>query len=123
MRFSWVRSTVVLVAAVLLGESSFIQQARAQTQQPGEFSGGPAKAAAQTSFLGVAVTDIDPDRVSRLKMKEERGIEVTHVAEASPADKAGIQPGDVLLTYNGENILGIQQFVRLVQETPIGRKV
>ncbi len=79
--------------------------------------------AAQTSFLGVAVTDIDPDRVSRLKLKEERGIEVTHVAEGSPADKAGIEPGDVLLTYNGENILSSQQFVRLVQETPVGRKV
>jgi serine protease Do len=56
-------------------------------------------------------------------MNEERGIEVTHVAEGSPADKAGIAPGDVLLSYNGENILSSQQFVRLVQETPVGRKV
>jgi serine protease Do len=122
MRFDWIRITVVLVAAVVLGESSFVGAARAQTQNPGElFQGG--KSGAQTSFLGVAVTDIDPDRVSRLKLHEERGIEVTHVAEGSPADKAGIAPGDVLLSYNGENILSSQQFVRLVQETPIGRKV
>jgi serine protease Do len=123
MRFSRVRITVALGAAILLGESSFVPPARAQVQLPGEFAGGPAKPAAQTSFLGVAVTDIDPDRVGRLKLKEERGIEVTHVAEGSPADKAGIAPGDVLLSYNGENILSSQQFVRLVQETPVGRKV
>ena len=123
MRFTWVRTTVALVAAILLGEASFVPPARAQAQLPGEFFGGPAKSGVQTSFLGVAVTDIDPDRVSRLKLKEERGIEVTHVAEGSPADKAGIAPGDVLLTYNGENILSSQQFVRLVQETPVGRKV
>lgn len=120
MRFNSVRTTLALIAVMVLGQSSVISPVQAQV--PSEISPGAGKAA-QTSFLGVAVTDMDPDRVSRLKLKEERGIEVTHVAEGSPADKAGIEPGDVLLTYNGENILGIQQFVRLVQETPIGRKV
>src|SRR4051794_28858893 len=122
MRFDWIRITFVLVAAIVLGESSFVGAARAQTQNPREFFQG-AKSGAQTSFLGVAVTDIDPDRVSRLKLNEERGIEVTHVAENSPAGKAGIQPGDVLLTYNGENILANQQIVRLAQGTASGRKV
>ncbi len=123
MRLNRVRTTLALIAVIVLGQSSVISPVQAQAQLPGEVSPGGGKSAAQTSFLGVAVTDMDPDRVSRLKLKEERGIEVTHVAEASPADKAGIEPGDVLLTYNGENILSIQQFVRLVQETPIGRKV
>lgn len=123
MRFKWVRNALALIAVIVLGQTSVISPAQAQAQLPGEVSPGGGKPAAQTSFLGVAVTDIDPDRVSRLKLKEERGIEVTHVAQGSPADKAGIEPGDVLLTYNGENILSIQQFVRLVQETPIGRKV
>lgn len=59
----------------------------------------------------------------RLKLPEERGVEVVAVAEDSPADKAGIRVGDALLTYNGENVLGGQQLVRLVRETPAGRKV
>lgn len=122
MRVNWVRTAVALIATIILGESSAVIPARAQAQRPRDFQAA-GRPGAQTSFLGVAVTDIDPDRVSRLKLDEERGIEVTHVAENSPADKAGIQPADVLLTYNGENILGSQQFVRLVQETPIGRKV
>jgi serine protease Do len=123
MKFGWVRITFALVIAIILGESSVVPSAQAQTQVGGEISQGGGKPGAQTSFLGVAVTDMDPDRVSRLKLNEERGIEVTHVAQDSPADKAGIAPGDVLLTYNGENILSTQQFVRLVQETPIGRNV
>lgn len=123
MRSTWVRTAFALIAAIILGESSVVSPAHAQAQLSREFFQVAGKPGAETSFLGVAVTDIDPDRVSRLKLHEERGIEVTHVAESGPADKAGIEPGDVLLTYNAENILGSQQFVRLVQETPIGRKV
>jgi serine protease Do len=43
--------------------------------------------------------------------------------EGSPADSAGILPGDVLLTYNGETVLGAEQLSRMVRETPPGRKV
>lgn len=78
---------------------------------------------AQPPFLGVGITDVNADRLGRLKMNEERGVEVTNVEEGSPADTAGVKAGDVLLTYNGENILSAQQFTRLVRETPVGRHV
>ena len=77
----------------------------------------------QFSYLGVNLVDVDADRVGRLKLSEERGVEVINVVEDSPADSAGIKPGDVILGYNGENVLGTQQFSRLVRETPPGRKV
>jgi serine protease Do len=72
-------------------------------------------------YLGVRLADIDSERAKALKLNEDRGVEIKAVMEGSPADKAGIQPGDVLLTYNGETILGAQQLSRLVQETPPGR--
>lgn len=75
------------------------------------------------SYLGVRLTDLDADRARTLKLGEERGVEVTNVEEGSPAANAGIKPGDVLLNYNGENVLSARQFVRLVQETPQGRRV
>lgn len=75
------------------------------------------------SYLGVRLVDIDADRARTLKLPEERGVEVAGVEQGSPAESAGIKQGDVLLNYNGENVLGVQQFVRLVQETPQGRKV
>jgi serine protease Do len=75
------------------------------------------------SYLGLALSDIDPDRAKTLKLDEPRGVEVARVEQGSPAEKAGIKPGDALLTYNGETILGAQQLGRLVRETPAGRKV
>ncbi len=75
------------------------------------------------SYLGVAVVEIDSDRAKALKLKEERGVEIKYVDENSPAAKAGLKEGDVVLDYNGQRIEGINQFIRMVSETPSGRKV
>src|ERR1700761_1662511 len=74
-------------------------------------------------YLGVRLADIDSDRAKALHLNEERGVEVVKVEPGSPAESAGLKAGDVLLSYNGENILGAQQLGRLVSETPKGRKV
>jgi serine protease Do len=75
------------------------------------------------SYLGVGVLDVDTERAKALKLKEERGVEVSSVTEGGPADKAGIKQGDVVLEYNGQPVEGIAQFQRLVHETPNGREV
>lgn len=85
-------------------------QAEAQSRAPG-------------SYLGIRLSDIDFERAKTLKLGETRGVEVKIVEQGSPADSAGIEPGDVLLSYNGENVVGAQQLIRLVQETPAGRKI
>ncbi len=76
-----------------------------------------------TSFLGVGIQEIDSDRAKALKLPEEAGVEVTRVATDSPAEKAGIKTGDVVLQYNGQRVEGIEQFSRMVRETPAGRDV
>jgi serine protease Do len=76
-----------------------------------------------SSFLGVGVTDIDGERAKALKLKEEHGAEVTSVDSGSPADKAGVKVGDVVLEYNGQRVEGSEQLVRFVHETPVGRQV
>jgi serine protease Do len=75
------------------------------------------------SHLGVSLKDIDADRARVINLGDPRGVEVVGVQEGSPAEQAGIKTGDVLLSYNGENILGAQQLGRLVSETPRGRKI
>lgn len=76
-----------------------------------------------SSYLGIGALEVSPDRAKELKLKEDRGVEVNHVEDDSPAAKAGIKEGDVVLEYNGEKVEGIEQFVRLVRETPSGREV
>jgi serine protease Do len=75
------------------------------------------------SYLGVGVAEVSAERVKALKLKEERGVEVTRIDDDSPAVKAGLKAGDVVLDYNGQRIEGTEQFVRMVRETPEGRQV
>ena len=75
------------------------------------------------SFLGIGVSEIDADRAKALKLKEERGVEITRVEEDSPAARAGLKTGDVVLEYGGQRVEGTEQFVRLVHETPVGREM
>lgn len=76
-----------------------------------------------SSFLGVNLREVDADRAKELKLKEEAGVEITRVEEDSPAAKAGVKAGDVVLAYNGQRVEGIEQFSRFVRETPAGREV
>src|SRR6266851_4732764 len=101
---------------------------------PAIFAEPPAPARARTaarrvivprgsSYLGIAVVEIEAERAKALHLKEARGVEVTCVDDDSPASKAGLKPGDVVLEYNGERVQGGEQFVRLVRETPPGHNI
>jgi serine protease Do len=74
------------------------------------------------SYLGVMLQEIDSERAKALKLPEEAGVEITRVEPDSPADKAGVKTGDVALEYNGQRVEGMEQFSRLVHETPPGRE-
>lgn len=75
------------------------------------------------SYLGVGVAEVSPERAKALKLDEAWGVEVSTVSEDSPASRAGFKVGDVVLDFNGQKVIGTQQFVRLVRETPAGRTV
>jgi serine protease Do len=74
------------------------------------------------SFLGVGVAEIDEQRAKALNLKEEHGVEIKSVEDDSPAAKAGLKSGDVVLEYNGQRVEGTEQFIRMVRETPPGRQ-
>jgi serine protease Do len=75
------------------------------------------------SFLGVGVAEITSSRARDLKLGEEHGVEITRVEDESAASKAGLKVGDVVLEYQGQRVEGMEQFIRLVRETPAGREV
>jgi S1-C subfamily serine protease len=82
-----------------------------------------APAVASQSYLGVHLMDVGEERAAELGMKEAYGCEIMSVASDSPAEQAGIRKGDVIVRYAGQRVEGQEQLVRLVRETPIGRKV
>src|SRR5262249_5139923 len=63
-------------------------------------------------WIGVSIED-----------QQDRGAVVRRVEPNSPADKAGLREGDVILEFNKEAVVGVQQLTRLGRETPVGRTV
>ena len=75
------------------------------------------------SYLGVDIADVTTERLSALKLKEEKGVEVTMVDQDAPAGKAGVKEHDVILTLNGSSVDSAAQLRRMIHETPAGRLV
>jgi serine protease Do len=76
-----------------------------------------------SSYLGVDIADITPERLGALKLKEEKGVEVNFVDPDSPAGKAGMKEHDVILSINGTPIDSAAQLRRVIHETPAGRVI
>ena len=69
--------------------------------------------------IGVQVRDVGSDD----SKAPPSGVIVDEVQADSPAEKAGVKAGDTILEFDGERVRSAKQFSRLVQETPVGRKV
>jgi serine protease Do len=80
-------------------------------------------APASGSYLGIWVWEIDAARAKELRLPQPGTFEVTLVSPGSPADLAGIKPGDVVTEYQGQKVESSEQFSRLVRETPGGKPV
>src|SRR5882672_3421106 len=85
--------------------------------------GFPSEDSGTGAYLGVDVTDVTTERLSALKLKEEKGVEVTMVDQDAPAGKAGLKEHDVILTMNGSPVESGAQLRRMIHETPAGRVV
>lgn len=55
--------------------------------------------------IGVSIQNITPDLMTSLNLKSRDGALVGQVVEDSPAERAGLKPGDVIVGFNGEPIL------------------
>ena len=68
------------------------------------------------SEIGVSVRDVEDAADDPAE-----GAVVTDVRADGPAEAAGIEPGDVIVEFDGERVRGARQLARLVDETPVGR--
>lgn len=71
----------------------------------------------ERGWLGVSVKEVDPELLEAFGLADEGGVIVTHISKKSPAGKAEIKKGDVILTYNGEKILEPDDLSYLVRRT------
>jgi serine protease Do len=73
--------------------------------------------------IGVSVTPISPDAADALNLKTRKGALVAQVSKGGPAANAGIEPGDVILQFNGKIVSKNDDLPQLVAATAPGTTV
>ncbi|MEW6734597.1 MAG: DegQ family serine endoprotease [Acidobacteriota bacterium] len=73
-------------------------------------------------YLGVTIGEVTPEQVKNLNLTVSEGAFVNDVQSDSPAARAGIQSGDVIVGFDGKPIKDHHQLTSLVAETPVGRQ-
>ena len=73
--------------------------------------------------LGVQIQALTPELAKSFKLDTTNGVLVASVEPKSPADKAGIQPGDVILSFNGKPVQSANELPRVVASTKPGTRV
>ena len=81
-----------------------------------------AKGKVTRGMLGVEVQNVTPDLAKSFGMSEAKGALVAEVNPGSPAEKAGIKRGDIIIEFNGHPIQEMNDLPRLVADTAPGTK-
>jgi serine protease Do len=71
-------------------------------------------------WLGVKVQPVSPEIADSLGLDKAQGALVAEVTAGSPAAKAGLRQGDIILSYGGKLLDGIRDLTREVADTPAG---
>jgi Do/DeqQ family serine protease len=74
-------------------------------------------------WLGVSIQPITPELAKQFNVKEENGALVADVVEDGPAEKAGIQRGDVIVDYDGKAVVDPGTLRNMVAATSPGKDV
>lgn len=74
-------------------------------------------------WLGVRIQSVTDEIAESLGLDRARGALVASVSENGPAEAAGLEPGDIVLTFDGKPVESMRELPRIVAETAIGKKV
>ena len=74
-------------------------------------------------WLGVQIQSVDEDMAESLGLDSARGALVAGVQEDSPAEKAGVEQGDVILEFDGKQVETMRRLPRIVADTDINKRV
>lgn len=68
------------------------------------------------AWRGLEVEDLTAETARRLRIEEEKGVVIVDIEPNSPADEAGLIPGDVILEINKQSVKNISDYQRLTKE-------
>ncbi len=74
-------------------------------------------------LIGVNIQDVTPELARSFGLKESKGALVAQVTPGGPADKAGIEQGDVIVEFDGKPVADSKELPLIVAATPVGKTV
>ena len=74
-------------------------------------------------WLGVRIQQVTDDIADSLNIKPAKGALVAGVEDKGPAKPAGIEPGDVIVKFDGKDVREMKDLPRIVADTPVGKDV
>jgi serine protease Do len=77
----------------------------------------------QRGWLGVRIQQVSDEIADSLNIKPPRGALVAGIDDKGPAKPAGIEPGDVIVAFDGKEIKEMRDLPRIVADTPVGKNV
>jgi len=76
----------------------------------------------ERGWIGVQIQDVTPEIAKNLGLPAASGALVADVTKGGPAEKVGFKQGDVILSYNGRDIIKVRDLPIAVAGTPVGNK-
>jgi serine protease Do len=73
-------------------------------------------------WIGVSIQEVTPELATSFGLKEAEGALVSSVIPGDPAEKAGINAGDIIVEFDGKTIDNVNDLPRTVAATPLGKK-
>lgn len=77
----------------------------------------------ERGYIGVVIQDLTPDLARTFNVKDVKGVLVAEVSKDSPAEKAGLKQGDVIVELNGKRVEKVGPFRNRVALIAPGTKV
>jgi serine protease Do len=76
----------------------------------------------ERGWLGVQIQEVTPEIAKGLGIAKDQGALIADVTQGSPAAKAGLKQGDVILSFDAHAVNKVRDLPLVVAQTPVGRK-
>ena len=101
----------VFLLLLSLGAAVFAQQTENRVEQKIPFVFGD-----EVGYLGIQTEEITGENFSKFGLSKAQGVAIDKVLKNSPAAEAGLQKGDVILKFGGEEVSSVRKLMRLIGE-------